>query len=77
MAQKRFTPASSSDIGEVAAGKADNDDWLQPLNQRARVFWYVMDTGYDIKVFDYDGMTLCHRLSCPPKPVRFDSQRSQ
>jgi hypothetical protein len=32
MAQKRFTAASSPDIGEVATKEADYDDWLEPFN---------------------------------------------
>ena len=59
MAQKSFITASSPNVGEVAAEEADDDDWtwIKPLNQRARVFWYVVDAGYDIEVVDNDGPT--------------------
>jgi hypothetical protein len=57
MAQKRFIAASSLDVGEVATEEAGNDYWPQPLNQWARVCWYVADTGYDIEVIDSDGLT--------------------
>ena len=51
MAQKSFTAASSPNFGEVAAEEADGWTWIEPFNQRARVFWHVADAGYDIKVF--------------------------
>src|SRR3990170_4484374 len=59
MAQKSFTAASPPDVGEVAAEEADDDDWtwIDPFNQRARVFWYVADAGYDIEVVNSDGLT--------------------
>jgi hypothetical protein len=59
MAQKSFTVASSPDVDEVATEEADDDDWtwIEPFNQRARVFWHVADTGYDIEVIDTDGLT--------------------
>ena len=59
MAQKSFTAASSPDVGEVATEEADDDDWtwIEPFNQRARVFWHVADAGYDIEVVDTDGLT--------------------
>lgn len=57
MFQKRFIVASSPDVGEVAAEEADDDEWPQAFNQWARVFWYVVDAGYDIEVIDSDGLT--------------------
>ena len=56
MAQKSFIEASSPDVGEVAAEKADDDDWPQSFNQRARVFWHVADADYDIEVVDIDSL---------------------
>jgi hypothetical protein len=50
MAQKRFIAASSPDVGEVAAEEADNDYWLQAVNQWAIVCWYVADAGQGHRV---------------------------
>ena len=59
MAQKSFTAASSPDVGEVAAEEANDDGWtwIEPFNQRARVFWHVAHACYDIEVVDADGLT--------------------
>jgi hypothetical protein len=52
LAQKRCIAVSSPDV----ATEADDDDWPQALNQRARVCWYVADASYDIEVIDSDGL---------------------
>jgi hypothetical protein len=59
MSQKSFTTASSPDVDEVAAEEADNDDWtwMEPFNQRAKVFWHVAVAGYDIEVVNTDSLT--------------------
>ncbi|XP_020193718.1 uncharacterized protein [Aegilops tauschii subsp. strangulata] len=60
MTQKSFTAASSPDVGEVATEEADDDDWtwIEPFNQRTRVFWHVADASYDIGVVDTNELTL-------------------
>ena len=42
----------------MAAEEADDDEWtwIEPFNQRARVFRVVADAGYDTEVVDTDGL---------------------
>ena len=54
LAQKRCIAASSPDVAKVAVEEADDHYWSQALNQRAKVCWYVADTGYGIEVVDND-----------------------